>query len=178
MSLDHLSLNPDELRLLEEDPVKYAQEIYKSLQKKLRSDNPEKNLDTILNEFQSMYPQFTRRFPIVLRYMVQMGQFSSKAFAKFVAFIKANAPKTKEEWLDTQAVYPQLLYKMTTKHYDTKHANLIRKQAAEQLREEFEAFQKASKSADELVAEQEKQQAAARRRELLEYLLAKKDQTT
>ena len=61
--------------------------------------------DVKVDRFHKKFPKFCTTFPVVIKYMINDGIFSYKAFEQYLKKLKANSPRTKEEWAERQADY-------------------------------------------------------------------------
>jgi len=97
------------------------------------------------------FKQFYTTYPIVCRYMICMGQFSTKAFRRFlvksVNFAKQPVSREKgyneEQWIQRQADYIRYLWESYQNvHFDKKDSNNIWDHAYKMLKKEFADFRK------------------------------------
>lgn len=133
----------------------------------------EKN-DALFAELQEEFGNFSRSFPVVLRWMVQLRKYSRRALNVFL-LKHATAPlATEDDFLALQAEYPVQFYA-----HDGKGSRAQKKVAAYraglllQLKEERDAFEAAKKEADALEAERKAKASAARRETLYRLLRAR-----
>lgn len=137
------------MALLEAERIWYGLNVV-SLNPEFMKLNDEEKLMSIRKEFM----EFSDNFPIVIKFMVCMGQYSRNAFRKFLkiceerlngAIAMEAAKKEKgymeRQWIECQAFYVRFLWE----HYNTKHINLkeseaVWKHAVEELTAEFQQF--------------------------------------
>ena len=103
----------------------------------------------------SEYKEFYTEFPIVSRYMVCMGQFSSKALKKYLLKcknVKHDAVKSREkgytedQWVQRQADYVRYLWESYQRqHYSPSESTNIWQHAYKTLKQEFKDFYAAAK---------------------------------
>lgn len=130
--------------------------------------------DALLEQLQAEFSDFNQSFPLVLRWMVQMRQFSARAFKKYLLQHAAAKLDTREAYLRLQVEYLVLLYRATHAHPDELYVRRYREALVEQLLAEDKAFMKLQEQVEADLAAQAKEIDADRRRRLYESLLARK----
>jgi hypothetical protein len=124
--------------------------------------------DALLQELQRRETDFQSSFPIILRWMVQMGQYRRDAFHKYLLKYK-KAMETgladEKEYIVLQAEYLVLLFREQHPRTSPKDLDAYRKQVVKVLLKETDEFKKiqdevakeleALKRADDLKARQE-----------------------
>lgn len=116
--------------------------------------------DALMNEFRKSNPQFCKSYPIVLRYMVQMKQFSPDALRKYILKIKENPWKNEEDYINSQADYAVLLYKATTRWNKTEASRihtgvkLMLKRETEIFKHHVQEFDKEISAKEEMLKKQ------------------------
>ena len=110
--------------------------------------------------------EFYKEFPIVCRYMVTMGQYSSRAFSKYLSFkamdMKNMPPPHKrkpgyieDKWVQREATYIKELWKSYKKgQYAESEAKLVWKHAYESLKKEFDGFRDTYKQTELKIKEE------------------------
>ena len=124
--------------------------------------------------------EFMNEYPVMTRYMICMGQYSAKAFNRFLTKLRItkHPPADKREkgymedqWIRRQADYVQYLWEAYKKgHYDTGERQYIWQQAYKNLRGEFDDFRDKYKEIEKTTKEQKKEFKASNARDLLERL--------
>jgi len=166
--------------------IELANEIW-SVVKDLAKNRPEfveypdqKKMDFFRDSFH--YKEFMDEFPIVCRYMICMGQYSKKAFKRFLEKIRictANAPPPterkkgymEEQWIMRQADYIRYLWEAYQKgHWDSTEARLVWEDAYKRLKGEFDDFKNKHEDIKKAREEEKKQLDASNARELIERL--------
>lgn len=66
-----------------------------------------------------------KKFPIIFRYMIETGQFHTKAMKQFIDKLKIKPYKTEEEYCERNADYIKYLYMCTHAHYNLKEAKQL-----------------------------------------------------
>lgn len=61
--------------------------------------------DIKVDTYHKKFPKFCSTFPVIIKYMINDGIFSPKAFEQYLKKLKTCSPKTKEEWAERQADY-------------------------------------------------------------------------
>lgn len=122
--------------------IKAGKDILYYVNNRLKTDPEFFKLDSEVryNEVSSMteYKQFVQAFPIVSRYIIQMGVFSSKVFDKYLTHLNKIKPTTEERaqcinnneeqmlWLNKQrALYVKWLHMEKTRNHNVHEANEV-----------------------------------------------------
>ncbi len=124
------------------------------------------------------YALFMDEFPIVSKYMICKGQYSSKAFDRMLSKIEktVHPPPDKREkgymedqWVRRQADYVQYLWESYQKrHQNTAERQFVWRAAYDNLKKEFDDFRNMHKEVEERVKEEKKTLAGQNVRELLQ----------
>lgn len=139
----------------------------------------DKELSKALDELHQAEPDFAQSFPLVLRWMVFAGEFNAEVFREFLTKFAAAKTKSRDEFRELQVEYPVAIYKShwaksnPGAHDDKTVRDRVqdfRSQLLKQLKEEDELFEKSVKEAEAEVARVTAENAADRRRLLLERL--------
>ena len=151
--------------------------------KQLVKDNPafmewsdKKKLSHFRDELK--YDEFMNEYPVMTRYMVCMGQYSTKAFKRFLAKVRSirhpvNCEKgyKEDQWVRRQADYVQYLWEAYQKgHYNTTERNYIWQDAYKNLKGEFDDFRDKYKEIEESTKKEKEKIKASNARDLLERL--------
>jgi hypothetical protein len=122
------------------------------------------------------FKEFYITYPIVCRYMICMGQFSTKAFRRFLvkSTTMAKEPVKKEkgynedQWVRRQSDYVRYLWESYQKaHFDKVDSNKIWEHAYETLKKEFSDFREMHKDIEEKLKKEQKEN----KRELVKELI-------
>lgn len=112
------------------------------------------------------YRDFGSSFPIVLRWMVQMNQYSTKAFKKFLLKYSSANITSKKEFLILQADYIVYLYE-ENKHHDKKQVSIYREFIIKQLLDEEDELKKIESEYKEKINEFDEE----KRKQLYDYVI-------
>jgi len=133
----------------------------------------------------SEYKEFYTEFPIVCRYMICMGQFSIKAFKRFLLKCKSAKPDpvkarekgyNDEQWISRQADYVRYLWEAYQRqHYSASESRNVWHHAYKTLKQEFADFHEMHKEVEEKLKKESKENKTELAKELLKRL-ADKDQ--
>jgi hypothetical protein len=101
-----------------------------------------------IDKFSLRFHPFNKEFPIVSRYLICMGQYSGKAFKRYLLKVQgAKHPEVRDkgymedQWVRRQADYIRYLWESyQRKHYNNSEAKTIWKEAYETLKKEFLDF--------------------------------------
>jgi predicted YcjX-like family ATPase len=137
-----------------------ANKLWDDLKKRIRDDPSfvKKSDGDKVNVYQkSEFSEFYTNFPIVCRYMICMGQFSNKAFKRYLVKCKAmQSQKTKpganseDLWVRRQADYVRYLWESYQRqHFSSSDAQNIWQHAYYTLTTEFKDFKDMHKDVEE-----------------------------
>ena len=149
-----------------------ANEIYKDFKNKTKKDLNFSKIspDDQLDYFQKKYKHFSLTFPIVLRYMVQLKWYSTKAFTQFLKKLKTNPYRSEDEYCKRQADYVKYLYMDINKHMGMHKANEVWQSTYNKLQLEVEMFKKMSEEVKQKNKKNEIKNREERREELKKLL--------
>jgi len=125
------------------------------------------------------YDEFMDEFPVMTRYMICMGQYSGKAFKRFLSKLfnirKQYMAETQEvkhdQWLRLQADYVQYLWEAYQKgHYNTAERKFVWQDAYKNLKGEFDDFQDKYKAIEKYTKEEKEKLKADNARDLIKRL--------
>jgi hypothetical protein len=167
-----------------EELIKMATDIWVVLKKLIKTDPsftelPDKKK---LDHFRTKlgYAEFMNEYPVTTRYMICMGQYSTKAFKRFLNKIRLtiHPPANKrdkgymeDQWVRRQADYVQYLWESYQKgHYNNAERSWIWKDAYKNLKGEFDDFRDKYKSIEKSTKEEKVKHKASNARDLLERL--------
>lgn len=124
--------------------IKDADSIWSDFKHRLK-DNTFNKLtpDEQLEFYQKNHHQFTMTFPIVLRYMIQLRQYSKKAFTRFVKKLQMNPYHSELEYCERQADYVKYLFIELSPSHNMKEAQKVWDDTYKMLTKEVEVFKKA-----------------------------------
>lgn len=113
---------------------------------------------------------FCQAYPIVLRYMAQMGEFRAKAFKQYLAHILHHPWSTEEAFLESQADYVVLLYKATHKKWNTTEISNLRTNIRNMLFAEHNEFKEKVAEMKKIVDEDDEYLTRRRLEELRDWV--------
>lgn len=123
------------------------------------------------------YAEFMKEFPVTARYLVCMGQYSPKAFRRFldrVRYAKHPSPMERpkgymeDQWVRRQADYVRYLWEAYQKgHRNNSEAKRVWQEAYGRLKGEFDDFRDKYKEVEKFTKEERKKHDAERAKELL-----------
>lgn len=157
-----------------DDIVKEAEGIF--LEFKRRRFHPEnhKALDAFHMEMFEKHKQLAQAYPVVLRYMCQLGCYNSKVFRCFIKKMTDSPIKSEADYLDIQADYVVMLYKAYNK-WDAKKIIAIRAEARRKLQEETDNFKKLVKKYEEETKKRNEDHIEFNKHDLAKFLDENKD---
>ena len=147
-----------------------AQQIWKKIKNSPISAQTQDEEEKILREYQSEFADFNQSFPIVLRWMVQVRKFSSRAFGKYLTKHANTDLNSREEFLKLQAEYLVLLYREEHPHADELFVKNYRSSLIQQLLDEDKLFIEISKEVEKDMELKNKEFDEDRRRRLIEII--------
>lgn len=124
------------------------------------------------------YDEFMNEYPVMTRYMVCMGQYSSKAFKRFLDKVrrvkhpeKCEKGYKEDQWVRRQADYVQYLWEAYQKsHINSSERKMVWQDAYKNLKGEFDDFRDKYKAVEEATKEEKKVLKASNTRDLLKRL--------
>jgi len=167
-----------------DDPIEKAiidaNKLWDDLKKRI-VDNPEfvelsdtKKVEVYQN---TEFKEFYITYPIVCRYMICMGQFSTKAFRRFLvkSVNMAKEPVRREkgynedQWVRRQADYVRYLWESYQKtHFKKEDSNKIWEHSYNTLKKEFSDFREMHKEVEEKLKREKKENKKELIKELIE----------
>lgn len=147
-----------------DDIVKLGDKIWNEIKYDQDIDNESKQ-DDLFQKYFSLHPDFSRAFPLVLRWMVYLHKYSSKSFKKFLLKYSTTKISTKKEFITLQAEYLIFLYKESG-HYSPKQISDYRSFIIKQLLDEEDLHVKMEQEAKEEIEKMEFE----KRKLLYEYI--------
>ena len=136
-----------------EKSIRIGGNLWDDLKERVKNDpdfvnkNDNEKIDVYQN---SEFKDFYSEFPIVCRYMICMGQFSGKAFKRFLIKCKDSSKNTninrekdynENQWIMRQADYVRYLWESyQNQHFNKEDSNKIWQHAYETLKNEFKEF--------------------------------------
>jgi len=163
-------------RATPEQLVDLANAIWGRVKNSGVAEDDDEGNDTLLETLQGDFKDFNTSFPLILRWMVQMRKFSPAALKKYLMKHSATKLDTRESFLELQAEYLVLLYREEHRHPDENFVKRYRTNLVKTLLEEDKAFADMQKQVEEDLATQAAVIDTDRRKQLYEYLLARKIQ--
>lgn len=160
-----------EHNLTAEDVAKEADGIWTLFKKtfpKKEAHDPAK-LSDFYKEMQSEHREFGQTYPVVLRYMCQLGQYNGKAFRRYLKYISRNPWKGVDSYLESQATYAKLLYQALNQHYNPEHAKAYYNNVLTALKKEREQFETETKESEARVKEEHENRVIRNKIELREF---------
>jgi len=159
-------VTPDEI-------VEIAKNIWKEITESNIKDNDFAANETLLQSLHAKHKDFAMSFPIILRWMVHMRKFSTKALKMYLLKHESAKLDSAEAFLRLQAEYLVIIFRLdnASAHIQESVVHKYREYVVKQLLDEEKEF-------NEVQAEVEKQMELdkqASRARLLEQLLKLKD---
>ena len=161
--------------------IEVANKLWQDLKKRI-ADDPKfvKKSDAEKIEIyqKSEFKEFYTNYPIVCRYIVCMGQFSNKAFKRYLLKCKTMSSQkdnanhnSEDEWVQRQADYIRYLWEAYQKqHFNASDAQEIWKHAYNTLTQEFADFKKLHEEVENKLKIDEKYNKSSMVKELLQRL--------
>jgi RNA polymerase-interacting CarD/CdnL/TRCF family regulator len=151
-----------------EQAIKNATELWNDIKQRIKRTPEFINMSDSekINIYQkSKFKEFYTSYPIVCRYMICMGQFSVKAFNRFLKKCetmntfpqKRGSEASEEQWIMRQADYVRYLWESYQKqHFSTVESQNIWKHAYDTLKQEFKEFKDMHKKVEDKLKTDEK----------------------
>lgn len=159
-----------EKEVTEEDIVSEANAIWKQFLTQFPEKTGERDqIAAFYKEMRETHPQLAQSYPIVLRYMCELGQYSTKALRKYLKRLRHNPWNSVDSYLESQASYLLILYKALTPHYRENEAKRYYANCLAMLKEERRQFEKETAQAQETVDKNHERIITRNRMELRDY---------
>lgn len=156
-----------------EEVWKIGNEIWEKYKKECQAkgikQNNHRELDSMLRRYQEEHKDFHQAYPTVLRHMVQEGNYTPKAFKKYLDHLSKKVWTNDEERLDSYTDYAVILFKEVNKkrHLNATEIGHFKRDYRERIGKEHEDFVKRVKEVQGKVEQEEKELDEAKRKDLL-----------
>lgn len=134
-----LSASIHSQRATPDEIVAIAKNIWADVRASGVAENDNAGNDELLSELQEKYADFTKSFPLVIRWMVQARQFSAKALKSYLLQHANTDMSSRESFLRLQAEYLVLLHRASHPHADEALVKKYREAVIANLLEEDKA---------------------------------------
>lgn len=159
----------------ESTDIKFANNLWNDIKRRVKEDPEFVKMSD--NEKVDLYRKgefkdFYTTYPIVCRYMICMGQFSNKAFKRFLSKCKVMMTQAKQgdgddQWIMRQADYVRYLWEAYQKgRFTADEAQSIWKHSYDTLAKEFKDFKDMHKETEEKLKKDEMYNKASLVKEL------------
>jgi len=131
------------------------------------------DMKLVFREFQYTYKNFFERFPVVMRYMIELGQFNENAFKKYMKKIQTNpATDMQQHITERNADYIKYLWQENNKKHPQYNVMIKRiwNEAYTNLKEEWDNYNDIQEMAKEKIKIQDEQNLKEKREELLRLI--------
>ena len=159
------NISYDEIQLI-------AIEIWKNVISKNVQDANQQ--DKLLEDLQKEYKDFAQAFPLVLRWMVQMRQFKSTIFKKYLQKVASAKISNREEYLDLQAEYLVMMYRYKNSHIEEHKVQEYRRNLIQSLIDEDKLFKEIQKEVEAQMKIEAKEANEERKKKIYTMLMEKK----
>lgn len=160
----------NEKEVTAEDIILEAEDIWRKVKKANVNITDFDRIDELMADMRAAHREFAQSYPIVLRYICQMREYDSKALRRWLRKIERNPWKTEEEYLDAQADYVSILYRVKHPRMPVSNAHAIRSNIKAMLVSEHKTFKQYADTFHRQVEEEEKAWVAKNNAELREFL--------
>lgn len=157
-----------------EQIVKIGKEIWAAIAASGVHLEDERGNEELLGQLQTEYKDFATSFPLVLRWAVQLRQFSPKAFHRYLLKHAATRLRNQRDFLELQAEYLVFLYREQHSHVDEQQVRLYRESVVNQLVKEEEQFEQIQEEVAREISQRDVAIDRDRRQRLYKALLAQK----
>lgn len=124
----------------------------------------------LMTKIYKAHPQFSNAYPIVLRYMCEMLEYSPKALRLFLMKIKEHPYRSETEYIASQADYVVMLYKARHPKWNASDVKTLRANIVNVLTVEHDSFKSNVKKIDEQIKKENRVLHNRRREEISKYL--------
>jgi hypothetical protein len=167
-----------------EEIIDEANKIWAKVQQKKYDIEDTDASDALLEDLRTEHRDFHTTLPLVLRTMVQMRSYNPKALERYLKKMKTDMKnwKSRRDFIESQADYMIILYKIKNPRYNTRHVQLMRQDLVKQLLEEEDAFVKmveeAEKESEDYLKNTEKEQREELFRKIMELKMQRELEKT
>jgi hypothetical protein len=158
-----------------DDILREAGEIYAETRRRKIDIKDHEAIDKFAAEMRRKHKQFAEAYPIVLRYITQLGEYHPDALRLYLTKIQEHPWKDEDSYLRSQTDYVILLYKAKHKRWNATQVANLRENIYQELKKEKEKFKEYSEKFEKEVQQDEEQYKLNRARELQEFLDANID---
>lgn len=132
-----------------------ANKIYAEVSQSWDNDEFNKLTDEQkLSHYRGKYPNFNKRHPLCMRYMVDIKKFSSIAFEKYIKRVANSKFGDQDQFMQRQADYVTFLWQIDSKkHYGDKDKRKVWENAYNLIKSETEKLKSQQDLADEIAEE-------------------------
>lgn len=157
-----------------EDLVALAKRIWRSVRDSGVAAADDAGNDALLKRLQGEHPDFTQSFPIVLRWMVQMRQFSGRALEMYLRKHATTTFDSRESFLRLQAEYVVMVFREKNRGVDQGAVDRYRDAVCKSLLDEDKEFQEIQKQVEADLEARGRELDQERRQRLYKQLLSQK----
>ncbi len=120
--------------------VDEANVIWKYARARKLQFNDTEGASRLISDVQRLHPQFCQSYPLVNRYICEMQEYNPKAFRLWLMKIKERPWKSEAEYLDAQADYVAVLFRIKHPRATKTQINNLRINIRTVLQEEHDKF--------------------------------------
>lgn len=146
-----------------------ANDIWKKVKSYNVTLGDQEAADACMSAIRRDHKEFSTSYPVVLRYMAQMGEYSSKAFKDYLNHVKYHPWKSEADYLDSQADYVIRLYKAKNPKWNKTQVNNLRQNIRGTLEQEHKSFKTTVEKYKKEVDEEEAELTKKKIKELTEW---------
>jgi len=159
----------NEKNVTPKDIVNEASEIYKKMKKADYRITDYERADEFTAKMRSEHKEFAQSYPIVLRYICQMQEYSAKALQKYLTAIAVKPWKSKVEYIESQCDYVVTLYKEKHPRWHVKDIANLRANISKLLKTEDEKFTEIAEKTQKEVDRDDEEYKKKRKNELINF---------
>jgi hypothetical protein len=126
--------------------------------------------EDLLKKIRSEHDDFAKSYPIVLRYMCQLGMYHPKAMERWITKIKTKPWGSEDEFIECQADYVVILYKVLNPRCNSEQLSAVRTDVTKTLKKEHKYVKDLVEQIDKNITEKEDQLREKNVKELQEFL--------
>jgi len=165
-----------------EEIVQAGNKLWADVKAKVKNDPDFINLsdNDKIKFFSREHKSYMDLYPVVSRYAICMGQYSSKALRRTLNKIRTapevpmeqrSSENTRDQWLRSKADYVAFLWEAYQRgHIDYKIRNMVWQEAYETLKGEVDDFQDKYKKVERATKQEHKKLCSLNAKELIEHL--------
>lgn len=153
-----------------DDVVKEANAIMAETRRRKIDFTNFEETDKYAAEMRRTHKQFADAYPVVLRYITQLGEYSEKALRHYLTKLQQHPWTDEDSYLHSQTDYVIMLYKSKHRRWNATQVTNLRQNVYNDLKKEKEKFKEYSEKFQKEVELDDEQYRLNRQKELADFM--------